>query len=118
MGSLVMSMLKHRVQVAKDAELGEHDGAGWIAVESLDLSVRQFENIATRRVHALASRWDYSHGKCEGAEVRALKSELHDDNVTGRVELVKLSVHVRESGAIDLDGLAQFIRANVRNFDR
>jgi hypothetical protein len=117
MGSLVMSMLKIRVQVAKDAELREHDRAGRIAVESLDLSVRKFENIATRRVHALAGRRDYSDGKFEGPEVRALESELHDDNVTGLVELVQLSVHVGESSAIDLDGFAQFIRANVRNLN-
>jgi hypothetical protein len=83
-------------EIVEDPKLREGDRPRWVAVEALDLAVDELEHVGTRRIHAVAGGRDRSPGHLERAAVCSLQGQLNYDNVAGRIEVIELSVHVRE----------------------
>src|ERR1700733_1857544 len=114
-------LLQRRIEVAKHSQLTQDDRAGRVTVEQLDPPVPQPEDVAARRVHAVARRREGSLRKPKRPVVRPLQSQLDDNDVTvstGYVHVVELAVHIGERRPVIFNRLSHLARPAVGHPDR
>jgi hypothetical protein len=87
------------------------------AAETLDLAVDQFEDVAARCVHPLASRPQDPGGQMQRAEVGSLEGQLDHHDVAADIQLVQLAVHVRERPRVVLHLLGEPVGATEGDTD-
>src|SRR6201993_2844128 len=93
--------------IREHAKLREDHRSRGVAVERLDLTVHETEDVTARRVHSPVRWRKDSHRRRQGSFVRTLEGELHDDDIADAEKTVQLAMHVWKGFRIDLDRVAQ-----------
>src|SRR6185295_1920384 len=105
-------LLERGLQVAQHTELGEHDGAGVVAVERAHLPVIKMEDIDARdAVDFLTGSGEGSqtHGKV--TSVGSVQRQLNDNDVTVEVEVIEFAAHIRKCSRVDVGRTSDFVAA-------
>jgi hypothetical protein len=91
--------LQSGLEIHEHAQLFQKHRDADVAMERNDFAILQVEDVATGRLHPLSGRQDRArwNRKC------AIQGQFDDYDVIIEVEVIKLPVHVRKCGSIDVN---------------
>src|SRR5580700_7376138 len=107
-GPALLLLLESRAQVPEHTELLQKDRYCDVAMEGHDFPVLQMKYVAAWGVNFLVRRQNHSRGEHQVSVVRTVQGKLYNHNVVVEIKAVEFAMHVRESGGIDVHGVADF----------